>query len=178
MKRPREIDLRNMTPEDVAYLAKILCEEEERQQALDVEREVAARASATSEQLLQHESLARIGYVAYGEDADWKNYEGKPMPTWEDLPEHIRRKWRAATFRVVQQVLTGGWLPESNRLLIVHSCAVCGRNVVDLPALGYEDAVGVAEDTVLRSVGGGTERIAKYGPHVWYHRGCYTELEG
>ena len=27
-------------------------------------------------------SLGHTGYDAYGKKADWKNYEGKPMPTW------------------------------------------------------------------------------------------------
>lgn len=40
--------------------------------------------------------LARIGYNAYGDKAEWKNYAGDPMPQWEELPQHIRDKWRSA----------------------------------------------------------------------------------
>jgi hypothetical protein len=43
------------------------------------------------------EALARIGYEAYGKKADWKAYDGKPMPQWHELPQHIRDKWMAAT---------------------------------------------------------------------------------
>jgi len=43
------------------------------------------------------EALARIGYEAYGAKADWKAYDGKPMPQWVELPQHIRDKWMAAT---------------------------------------------------------------------------------
>lgn len=40
--------------------------------------------------------LGKVGYDAYGADADWKNYQGKPMPKWEELPADIRRKWTVA----------------------------------------------------------------------------------
>lgn len=41
--------------------------------------------------------LARIGYEAYGDSADWKNFEGKPMPKWDDLRPDICEKWKAAS---------------------------------------------------------------------------------
>lgn len=41
-------------------------------------------------------ALGRIGYEAYGAEAEWKNYAGKPMPAWGDLPQHIRDKWAVA----------------------------------------------------------------------------------
>ena len=40
---------------------------------------------------------AKIGYDAYGDNADWKNYQGKPMPTWDELPENIKESWRVST---------------------------------------------------------------------------------
>lgn len=40
-------------------------------------------------------ALAKIGYQAYGDKADWKNYQGFPMPTWENLPENIKGYWIA-----------------------------------------------------------------------------------
>lgn len=43
-----------------------------------------------------YRNLGRIGYEAYGDVADWKNYEGKRMPSWDELPEDIRVKWTAA----------------------------------------------------------------------------------
>jgi hypothetical protein len=48
---------------------------------------VAPRASA---------ELARVGYAAYGETVAWKNYQGHPMPEWDQLPTQIRDAWRAA----------------------------------------------------------------------------------
>jgi len=50
----------------------------------------------------QYEDLAHIGYDAYGAAADWKNYQGKPMPKWDELPPDIRMKWRAATAAIVE----------------------------------------------------------------------------
>lgn len=44
--------------------------------------------------------LAETAYQAYGEQAGWKNYQGNPMPTWNDLPEAIRLCWLAAALAV------------------------------------------------------------------------------
>lgn len=41
-------------------------------------------------------TLAIVAYSAYGESAGWKNYQGLPMPRWEDLPMPIKEAWRAA----------------------------------------------------------------------------------
>lgn len=43
------------------------------------------------------ERLARAAYQAYGETTDFKNYQGLPMPKWEDLTPTIRAAWCAAT---------------------------------------------------------------------------------
>jgi hypothetical protein len=40
--------------------------------------------------------LAKIGFDAYGEEAEWKAYNGDPMPRWDELPEHVRTKWTVA----------------------------------------------------------------------------------
>lgn len=42
------------------------------------------------------ELLARNMYQAYGNTTDFKNYQGHPMPTWEELPEKIKEAWIAA----------------------------------------------------------------------------------
>ena len=44
--------------------------------------------------------LARIAYVAYGETTDFKNYQGLPMPAYDDLTERIQRAWEAAVTAV------------------------------------------------------------------------------
>lgn len=41
-------------------------------------------------------SLARFGYQAYASASGGKNFQGNPMPTWDELPETIRDYWRAA----------------------------------------------------------------------------------
>jgi hypothetical protein len=41
-------------------------------------------------------SLARIAYSGYGTKAGWKAYNGEAMPTWDELPPHIRERWLAA----------------------------------------------------------------------------------
>lgn len=48
-------------------------------------------------------SLAEVGYIAYGMHAEWKNYKGKPMPTWDELPQqHIRDKWAIAAKAIAE----------------------------------------------------------------------------
>lgn len=39
---------------------------------------------------------AEAAYAAYGAVTDYKNYQGKPMPEFEDLPPQIRQAWDAA----------------------------------------------------------------------------------
>jgi hypothetical protein len=41
-------------------------------------------------------SLAQVMYQAYGETTDFKNFQGNPMPAWEELPEGIQKAWIAA----------------------------------------------------------------------------------
>lgn len=45
---------------------------------------------------------AERAYQAYGNKADWKNFQGNPMPTWEDLPENIRTYWTEAASQVIE----------------------------------------------------------------------------
>lgn len=39
------------------------------------------------------EKLAKRAYEAYGKTVDFKNYQGLPMPKWEDLSTIIRLAW-------------------------------------------------------------------------------------
>lgn len=48
--------------------------------------------------------LARTAYDAYGASVEWKNYQGLPMPTFEDLPPRIKDAWVAATLATVAAV--------------------------------------------------------------------------
>lgn len=47
------------------------------------------------------EDYAKIAYEAYGKKVDFKNFEGKPMPKWEDLTPLIRDAWKEAITAVV-----------------------------------------------------------------------------
>ena len=46
---------------------------------------------------------AERAYIAYGNEAGNVNYQGKPMPQWEDLPEQIQENWKAAVIEVISQ---------------------------------------------------------------------------
>lgn len=40
--------------------------------------------------------MAKLAYAAYGQSTDFKNYQGNPMPGWDDLGEPIQAAWEAA----------------------------------------------------------------------------------
>lgn len=42
-------------------------------------------------------AVARKFYQAYGSFTDWKNFQGNPMPVWEELPLRIQLAWDAVT---------------------------------------------------------------------------------
>lgn len=45
---------------------------------------------------MDDEQLGRVAYSAYGSVTENKNYQGLPMPAWEDLTDTIRSAWMAA----------------------------------------------------------------------------------
>jgi hypothetical protein len=51
--------------------------------------------------MLSLDALAQIGYEAYGAHADWKAYDGKPMPKWDDLRLDIKEKWVVAVAAIL-----------------------------------------------------------------------------
>ena len=42
------------------------------------------------------QKIAQGAYHAYGQVTNFKNFQGNPMPDWEQLPEKIQEAWRAA----------------------------------------------------------------------------------
>jgi hypothetical protein len=40
--------------------------------------------------------LAQRAYEAYGKSTNFKNFQGNPMPAWEELPEAIHQAWFAS----------------------------------------------------------------------------------
>lgn len=41
-------------------------------------------------------ALAKLAYESYVKDAGGLNYEGKPCPKWDDLPQAIQQHWKVA----------------------------------------------------------------------------------
>ena len=41
----------------------------------------------------KHIRLAKDMYEAYGLATHYKNFQGNPMPTWNDLPDGIQNAW-------------------------------------------------------------------------------------
>jgi hypothetical protein len=46
------------------------------------------------------DNIAKEAYHAYGSVTNFKNYQGLPMPKWEDLTPTIRKAWVAASEKV------------------------------------------------------------------------------
>ena len=42
------------------------------------------------------QEVAKKAYNAYGGVTDFKNFQGNPMPKWEELPPKIQEAWQAA----------------------------------------------------------------------------------
>lgn len=47
--------------------------------------------------------LAKLAYDAYGANRDYKNYQGLPMPAWEDLGD-IQAAWEAAAEAIAERL--------------------------------------------------------------------------
>jgi hypothetical protein len=41
-------------------------------------------------------TLGQIGYEAYGDHAEWKSFDGRPMPKWAEVRPDIVEKWEVA----------------------------------------------------------------------------------
>ena len=44
--------------------------------------------------------IAKSAYLAYSASTENKNYQGNPMPNFEDLPERIRLAWECSVRQV------------------------------------------------------------------------------
>ena len=64
------------------------------------------------------DTVAESLYRAYGDEALWKNFQGQPMPHWDQLPDHIRKSWKAVA-REAHRLHVAGYLalvePEKKR---------------------------------------------------------------
>lgn len=50
--------------------------------------------------------LAKVAYAAYGEATGGKNYQGLPMPEWDDLGDAIQYAWVESVRAVRDHLLT------------------------------------------------------------------------
>lgn len=50
------------------------------------------------------EELAIKAYDAYGTDAGWKTFDGRPMPKWYDLGDAVQAHWREAVYAACASV--------------------------------------------------------------------------
>lgn len=53
------------------------------------------------------EMMGRLAYAAYGAAVDYKNFAGKPMPQWPELPTKIREAWVITAARL-EALVRGG----------------------------------------------------------------------
>jgi hypothetical protein len=55
------------------------------------------------EEIANLNELARVAYQAYAKSTGGKNFQGQPMPGWDDLPPHITTAWMEATSSTVYE---------------------------------------------------------------------------
>lgn len=55
--------------------------------------------------VLSEEDMARKAYAAYAAAVDNKNYQGLPMPEYDDLGEKIQQAWHYAVAVVIAEVV-------------------------------------------------------------------------
>lgn len=46
--------------------------------------------------------LAQKLYEIYCHDTDWKNYQGLPCPTWDNLTPAVQQHWMAVAAHVLE----------------------------------------------------------------------------
>lgn len=52
-------------------------------------------------------SRGQIAYTAYGRKVEFKNFQGDPMPLFDQLPDNIREAWIASA-QVIWDLATTG----------------------------------------------------------------------
>lgn len=55
---------------------------------------------------LTGDQLARVAYDAYGTVTDHKNFQGNPMPEYDDLTPLIKTAWEAVALAIWDVFLT------------------------------------------------------------------------
>lgn len=52
----------------------------------------------------RQKTYGQIGYEAYGDKAEWKAFNGQPMPTWAEVRQDIKDKWEHAAEAIAAAV--------------------------------------------------------------------------
>lgn len=47
--------------------------------------------------------FAKLAYEAYAAHQGWKNYQGNPIPQWDEVREDIRAAWNVAVQAVLEK---------------------------------------------------------------------------
>ncbi len=66
--------------------------------------------------MISAEELAPKMYYSYGDETEHKNYQGLPMPLYEDLPPKIKSAWEVAAERAINEMFkdTTNWRHSYN----------------------------------------------------------------
>lgn len=56
---------------------------------------------------MKNKTLGEIAFNAYGDDADWKTFDGRPIPQWMELGQsfaglEVRKHWEAAALAAIE----------------------------------------------------------------------------
>jgi hypothetical protein len=55
--------------------------------------------------MITMEKIAEVAYKGYSKKTNNKNFMGKEMPTWEQLPDQTKEAWKAACTSTLVYVL-------------------------------------------------------------------------
>jgi hypothetical protein len=66
-----------------------------------------------------YEDFAKSAYKAYAANTGNKNFQGNPMPEWEQLPAAIQTAWEASARQIIDswEGKANGWesFPDENK---------------------------------------------------------------
>ncbi|GEM_PF-3452032 len=68
-------------------------------------------------------AIAPIAYNAYGSVVGFKNYQGHPMPSFDQLPETIKQAWEVAARTVAEalqhpELITSADKPQTGQQIV------------------------------------------------------------
>ena len=47
-------------------------------------------------------NLAQVAYEKYAQHQSWKNYQGNPIPQWDEVRADIKQAWYVAVKHVIE----------------------------------------------------------------------------